>query len=487
MVLVRRVFSRSAALDRFDDHSHSQHDDNHLGDENLLEDRKSSSSQNFDSFEISYSVMEVDSPQFFKISVDDWGDDNQSNKCPPHQSSIWMASLNESDVEESADDDNDDAKSDLFEDSNQANLKYLDGMFVCTGSKFNIQASSDDEFYSRPNIVSRRPARPYTNTAGRVPAWVFKPESASSDNCSSSYNLSQPSRFVRMGSKFNIQAPSDDEFYSRPNIVSPRPARPYTDTAGPVVWCFEPESASSYNRSSSYNPSQPSQFSSAGEPSRFPPPHRRPNGYPPVPPFSSQPHYGDHHNNEDHQRKQTYKWQNADGGGVLPYYSFGSSGPSAYHLPSEKELSRGIVRGRLSPSLENSLNHHAPESSTQPHETNLRNLVSLSEPGDAAGDRDDIMSDSTFGTGYDASISASFSNRGTDPLADKDLALAHSQSAGLTHPRSMIVSESQVGASEKRRILDGGKFPCFLCPQSFTAKHNLKSKSPTPQILLRFR
>ncbi|KIJ96250.1 hypothetical protein K443DRAFT_291536 [Laccaria amethystina LaAM-08-1] len=45
--------------------------------------------------------------------------------------------------------------------------------------------------------------------------------------------------------------------------------------------------------------------------------------------------------------------------------------------------------------------HHAPESSTPPHETSFRIPLSLEDslaPGDAAGDRDDIISDSTSGT-----------------------------------------------------------------------------------------
>ena len=342
MVLMRRVSSCSAALDWFDDHRPSQDDDNDLGDEDLpvLDDRKPGSSQIFDSFEISSPDMKVD-PRFFKKSVDDSGDDNKYNTYRyPSEASIRMASLNESDIEESADDDNDDAKSD-FEDSTQANFKYFDGKFVRRGSDFHIQAS-------------------------------------------------------------------DDEDYSMPHPTLPMPT------------------------------------------------------------------------------SRTYKWQNVDEGDVMPYNNLSSSsGPSAYRLPLEKELSRDI-RGRLSLSPVNSLDRHAPESSTQPHETNLRNLVSLLEPGDAAGDRDHVMSDSTF-TGYDASTSASFSNRGTDPLANKDLPLAHSQSASLIHPRSTIASLRLLAASEKKRTrVDGRKFPCCFCTQSFTAKHNLKSKSPTLQIFVAF-
>jgi len=101
MVLVRRVSSCYAALDGFDDHSHFQDDVNDLSDEDLplLEDRKLRSFQIFDSFEISSSDMKVDSPQFFKKSVDDWGDDNKPSKRYHYRSeaSIWVASLNESD------------------------------------------------------------------------------------------------------------------------------------------------------------------------------------------------------------------------------------------------------------------------------------------------------------------------------------------------------------------------------------------------------
>ena len=216
MVLMRRVSSCSAALDWFDDHRPSQDDDNDLGDEDLrlLDDRKLGSSQISDSFEISSPDMKVDSPRFFKKPVDESGDDSKSNKYHyPSEASIRMASLNESDIEESADDDNDDAKSDFFEDSTQANSKYFDGKFVRRGSDFHIQ---------------------------------------------------------------------DDEDYSMPHPTLPMPT------------------------------------------------------------------------------SRTYKWQNLDEGDVMPYNSLSSSsGPSAYHLPLEKELSRGIVRGRLSLFPENSLTRHA--------------------------------------------------------------------------------------------------------------------------------
>ena len=202
---------------------------------------------------------------------------------------------------------------------------------------------------------------------------------------------------------------------------------------------------------------------------------------------------------------QTFEWQNADGGDVMPHNNLSSSsGSSAYRLPLEKELFGGI-------SAANSLNHHAPESSTQPHETNFyfplsfggsKNPPSLEdslELGDAAGDRDDIMSDSTFGTGYDASISDFFSNRGADPLTDKDLPLAHSRSASEPHQRGTVsesgetreypsskpkVSSKEVLAASERRRKYHAKHRCSLCPQTFTARHNLSSKSPTLQIFV---
>jgi len=253
-------------------------------------------------------------------------------------------------MEELADDDNDHAKSDLFEDPTQANLKYSEG------------------------------------------------------------------KFIRRGSEFHTEVLSDDEVYSMSNAILPMPT------------------------------------------------------------------------------SQTYIWQNADGGGVMPYNnSSSSSGPSTYHLPLEKELCNDIVRGRLSLSAANSLNHHAPESSTQLHETNFpfpsffwddRNPLSLEDslgPGDAAGDRDDIMSDSTFGAEYGASISDLFSDRGTNLLAEKDLPLAHSRSVGGSHQRRTVASKNQPVASKKRRK---DPFKCSICFQTFTAKHNLMSESPTLQMFV---
>lgn len=195
---------------------------------------------------------------------------------------------------------------------------------------------------------------------------------------------------------------------------------------------------------------------------------------------------------------QTYIWQNTDGGGVVPYNNFSSSsGRSTDHPPLEKEVSGGIGRGRLGLSAANSSNHHAPESSTRPHETNFpslslfwddRNPLLLEdslEPGDAAGDRDDIMSDSIFGTEHGTSISSLFSDRGTDLLAEKDLRLAYNRPAGGTHPRMTIAARHQIAASDRRSKNGGpGRFRCHLCPQTFDAKHNLKRKSPTLQMFV---
>ena len=175
---------------------------------------------------------------------------------------------------------------------------------------------------------------------------------------------------------------------------------------------------------------------------------------------------------------QTYEWQNADGGDVMPYnYFSSSSGPNPYRLPLEKESSGGSSRGRLGLSAANSLNHHAPETSNQPHETNFRNPLSLEdslEPEDAAGDI--IMSDSTFGTEYEASISDLFGDRGTDLLADEDLPLAHSRSG-------TVASQEQTAEIEQGRNRHG-RFNCPLCPRTFTMMHHLTSKSPTLQIFV---
>ena len=184
---------------------------------------------------------------------------------------------------------------------------------------------------------------------------------------------------------------------------------------------------------------------------------------------------------------QAYTWQNTDGGGVVSYNNFSSS--SGPHLPLEKELSGGIVRGRLGLFAANSSNHYAPESSTRPHETNFpfpslfwddRNpplFEDSLEPEDAAGDRDDVVSDSTFRTEHGTSMSSLFSDRGTDLLAEKGHLLAHSRSAGGNHRQTVASSSKLLEASESRKI-KREPFRCTLCPSTFTAKHNLMSKSP---------
>ena len=191
---------------------------------------------------------------------------------------------------------------------------------------------------------------------------------------------------------------------------------------------------------------------------------------------------------------QTYEWWNADGGDVMPYINFSSSsGPSPYRLPLEKESSGGSARGRLGLSAANSLNHHALETSNQPHETNFRNPLSLVdslEPEDATGGI--IMSDSTFGTEYEASISDLFGDRGTDLLADEDLPLAHSRSGTVASQEQTaeiveIVASEPVAETEQRRNRHG-RFNCPLCARTFTMTstmmYHLRSKSPTLQIFV---
>ena len=148
----------------------------------------------------------------------------------------------------------------------------------------------------------------------------------------------------------------------------------------------------------------------------------------------------------------------------MPYNSFGSNEPGAYHLPSYPEA--GVDLAPL----------WSPFSP-------LFGTTEALESGDAARDRDDIMSDSTFGTEFRASISDLFSDQGTNLLVDKDLPLAHSQSADGTHPLRMTGSERQLAASKRRRG-ETGSFSCTLCPSVFTAKHNLEGKSSTSQTFV---
>ena len=94
MTLVRRVSRCSAALNRFNDHSRSQGDDNDLGDENLplLEDRKSWSSKLFNCFETSPLDISDDFLSF-KKKIADW-DVITSNKYDvSSEVSPWMVSL----------------------------------------------------------------------------------------------------------------------------------------------------------------------------------------------------------------------------------------------------------------------------------------------------------------------------------------------------------------------------------------------------------
>jgi hypothetical protein len=44
-------------------------------------------------------------------------------------------------------------------------------------------------------------------------------------------------------------------------------------------------------------------------------------------------------------------------------------------------------------------------------------------------------------------------------------------------PRAVVASPEQVSAANRRRTnAVPGRFCCHLCPQNFTAKHNLKSQ-----------
>ena len=56
----------------------------------------------------------------------------------------------------------------------------------------------------------------------------------------------------------------------------------------------------------------------------------------------------------------------------------------------------------------------------------------------------------------------------------------HSEVGTEQQPRPMVASSRQVAAANKRRKnAVPGRFVCHLCPQDFTAKHNLKSQSST--------
>ncbi|KIJ98858.1 hypothetical protein K443DRAFT_680436 [Laccaria amethystina LaAM-08-1] len=52
----------------------------------------------------------------------------------------------------------------------------------------------------------------------------------------------------------------------------------------------------------------------------------------------------------------------------------------------------------------------------------------------------------------------------------------HSEVGTEQRPRSMVASSRQLSAANRRRKKAvPGRFECDLCPQDFTAKHNLKS------------
>ena len=53
---------------------------------------------------------------------------------------------------------------------------------------------------------------------------------------------------------------------------------------------------------------------------------------------------------------------------------------------------------------------------------------------------------------------------------------ARGETSTAVNPRTTVASEAQVAASNSRRKTDSGRFPCRLCSQTFTAKHNLHSQ-----------
>jgi hypothetical protein len=373
-------------------------------------------------------------------------------------------------IEELADDDHDDAKSDLFEDPTQANSKYSEGKFVRWGGEFHIEVPSDDEVYSISNVVP-------SSDPG------FKTHLPNNRSASSPVLLTPKSPIDSGENETPVEEPS--WWWSGSTARTPTATtfmQVDSSTAG-----VSPDGFISLmdSRSLPFGPSPP--INSEGKRAQKVPDEdddpglgnpKRATGYNDgSTPASASP-------------KVEEQTQNADKGGVMPYNDFSSSsGSSTYHIPLEEELSG---RGRLSLSVANRLNHHAPEPSTQTHETNIpfpsfprddRNPLSLEdslESRGAAGDRDDIVSDSTFGTEYGASIPYLFSDRDLDILAEKVLPLAHSRSAGGIHHR-VVASSKQPAVSEKRRTRPA-LFTCSLCSNAFTTNHNLKRKSPTLQI-----
>ena len=53
---------------------------------------------------------------------------------------------------------------------------------------------------------------------------------------------------------------------------------------------------------------------------------------------------------------------------------------------------------------------------------------------------------------------------------------ARGETSTAENPRSTVASVAQVAASNSRRKTDSGRFPCPLCLQTFTAKHNVQSQ-----------
>ena len=53
----------------------------------------------------------------------------------------------------------------------------------------------------------------------------------------------------------------------------------------------------------------------------------------------------------------------------------------------------------------------------------------------------------------------------------------NSEAETQQHPRPTVASSRQLSATNKRRKNAPGRFICDLCPQNFTAKHNLKSQN----------
>lgn len=59
------------------------------------------------------------------------------------------------------------------------------------------------------------------------------------------------------------------------------------------------------------------------------------------------------------------------------------------------------------------------------------------------------------------------------------------ESSTAENHRLIVASVAQVAASNRRRKTGSGRFPCTLCPQTFTAKHNLQSQSHSAPLKFR--